>query len=253
MKRLIIIAIAVTALSAPITLAQSETRIQFPAGRDTMTLTGTIRDTAKHYVLRGNAGQRLTVNLSSPNHYVHLRIHSDGVEDPLQNDGTRYLGISDYFLPQDGDYHVYVLCDDRGTASFTLDVKLRPAGILAEDFEGYFELVGKAPRGLAGFEGIEMTTVEFRPNGSVPVKPRGNVRAHGSYRMATIAINGADLSFETVAVRGVSYQFSGTLSRNKSNDPGAVALILKGHLTKSLNGRKVAEADVRLQSVEGVD
>ena len=99
-----------------------------------------------------------------------------------------------------------------------------------------------------------MTTVDFRPNGRpLPVKPHGNVRARGSYRMASIKIDGANLSFETLAQRGVSYQFTGTLYRGNRNDPNASPFVLKGHLIKKLNERKVAEADVKLELVEGVD
>jgi hypothetical protein len=72
--------------------------------------------------------------------------------------------------------------------------------------------------------------------------------------MARVTINGENLSFETLAVRGVSYQFTGKLTReNIANPSDPSASLLEGHLTKSLNGRKVAEADVELESVEGVD
>jgi len=54
-----------------------------------------------------------------------------------------------------------------------------------------------------------------------------------------------------LALRGVSYQFAGAFHKRSAADPKI--MVLKGHLTKSLNGKKLAEADVEVEYEEGVD
>ena len=86
----------------------------------------------------------------------------------------------------------------------------------------------------------------------MPVKPRASVSVHSrDYDAASTTLKGSSLSFETLALRGVSYQFAGAFHKGNAKDPKI--MVLKGHLTKSLNGKKVAEADVELEYEEGVD
>jgi len=263
MKKLIL-AFAVLILSSSQALAQADTRVKFPHGRTTVKLDGKVGDNLRKedYVFYGRAGQQLKVHLTSPNQNARFSIFRtkyfvpyEGMEDPLN--GTKEVSDWSGTLSEEGDYHIYVFPTKQGTDPFTLEVTLLPEKVTAaEDFEGLFEIQGKAPRGLEGFKGIAISTVNFTSKGAVPVKPSGNVRAGVVYKMAQIAINGENLSFETVSLRGVSYQFAGKLSIENTenpNDTSASASSLKGHLTKSLNGKKVAEAEVELESVEGVD
>jgi hypothetical protein len=173
------------------------------------------------------------------------------MEDPLE--GAKEVRDWSGSPREAGDYHI-VVYPTRDPTPFTLEVSLLPEKVSAADFEGLFEPLGKNPKGFEGLRSISLTTVNFTPNGAVPIKPSGELKAGGVYKMSRIAINGENLTFETLALRGVSYQFSGTVmpeNTGNPNDPGTS--LLKGHLTKSLNGKKVAEADLELESVEGVD
>ncbi len=114
----------------------------------------------------------------------------------------------------------------------------------AVNAEGNYGLYGDAPpKGLEGFGGIEIVRQKGRSRRPVL---RASVMAQGRYYNSTrLNLNGRNLSFETVALRGVSYQFTGIYHEVKITD--GATMFLKGHLIKRLNGRKVAEADVDLQ------
>lgn len=259
MKRVTFLALALVVLSAPAARAQSDTRAQFPQGRTHVTFKGQVGAAKKDYVFFVRAGQRMSVHLTSTNGKARFNVIRtkydvpyEGMEDPLE--GAKEMSDWSSTLPEDGDYHVYIFSTTDGDDAFTVEVTLQQGKVSAAEFEGLFELQGKAPKGLEGFKSIVMTTVSFTSQGAVPVKPTGNVRAGAQYKMARITINGENLSFETVALRGVSYQFTGTLSmENAANPSDPSASLLKGHLSKSLNGKMIAEADVSLESVEGVD
>jgi hypothetical protein len=124
-----------------------------------------------------------------------------------------------------------------------------PLGAKASDFDGYYELHGKTPKGFKGFEAFELYTMKYRASGSVPVKPYGSVHAGRKYKMARINIAGDRLSFETVDVGGVTYQFSGKLLQPYKPDGPT----LSGLLTRTVNGNKAAEAKVEFDILEGVD
>ena len=140
----------------------------------------------------------------------------------------------------------------EGAVNSAPEAVLQGDKLSAGDFEGWFELQGKAPKGFEGFQGFTLITVDFKSDGTtVPVKPRGDVTARGTFKMRTLAISGANVSFETAAIRGVSYRFVGSLHNGDADDHEA--RVIEGRLTKSLNGRRLAEAQVKLLYVEGVD
>ena len=125
-----------------------------------------------------------------------------------------------------------------------------PSPLSAADFDGYYELHGKTPKGFKGFEAFELYTMKYRASGTtVPVKPYGSVHAGRKYKMARINFAGDSLSFETVDVGGTTYQFSGKLLRPYNPD----GPVLSGLLTKTVNGNKAAEAKVEFDILEGVD
>ena len=119
----------------------------------------------------------------------------------------------------------------------------------ASDFGGFYWLNGKAPAGLKGFASFELNTMKYIGNSvrPIPIKPYGVVHAGRNYKMARIDIMGDALSFETVNLAGVTYKFSGRLTR--SADPNAPSL--KGWLSKTVNGKTVAEAQVGFVIEEG--
>ena len=89
--------------------------------------------------------------------------------------------------------------------------------------------------------------MKYRESGSVPIKPYGFVQAGRKYKLARINIDGDNLSFETVNLGGATYQFSG--KRVRSDDPNGP--VLSGRLTKTMNGKTAAEAQVEFDVVEG--
>jgi hypothetical protein len=119
----------------------------------------------------------------------------------------------------------------------------------ATDFGGFYYLHGKAPAGLKGFASFDLTTAKYIGNSvkPIPIKPYGVVHAGRNYKMARINIAGDALLFETVNLAGITYKFSGKLTR--SDDPNAPTL--KGWLSKSVNGKTVAEAEVGFVLEEG--
>ena len=125
-----------------------------------------------------------------------------------------------------------------------------PSPLSAADFDVYYELHGKTPKGFKGFEAFELYTMKYRASGTtVPVKPYGFVHAGRKYKMARINFAGDSLSFETMDVGGTTYQFSGKLLRPYNPDGPT----LSGLLTKTVNGTKAAEAKVEFDILEGVD
>ncbi|MDT4966577.1 MAG: hypothetical protein QOJ64_1314 [Acidobacteriota bacterium] len=259
MKKLACVGFAVLFLSATSVSAQSDTRIQFPHGRTKVTLEGKVDGGGKGYVLYARAGQQLVVHLSSPNQAENFGIFRtkyfvpyEGMEDPLE--GAKEVRDWSGSLREEGDYHIMVYPTGADPTPFTLEVSLLSEKVSAVNFEGLFEPLGKTPKGFEGLKSISLTTVNFTENGAVPIKPHGDVRAGGVYKMSRIAINGENLTFETLAVRGVSYSFTGKLTFENADTPNdPAASLLKGNLSKSLNGKKVAEAELELESVEGVD
>jgi hypothetical protein len=259
MKRVALLALVLVVLNGPRAWAQSDSRVQFPQGRTHVTLKGQVGAAKKDYAFFARAGQRMSVHLTSTKGKARFNVIRtkydvpyEGMEEPLE--GAKEMSDWSGTLPEDGDYHVYIFSTTDEDDSYTLEVTILHGKVSAAEFEGLFELQGKAPKGLEGFKSIVLTTLNFTSQGAVPVKPTGNLRAGALYKMARITINGENLSFETVAVKGVSYQFTGTLSmENAANPSDPSASFLKGQLSRSLNGKRVAEADVTLESVEGVD
>ena len=121
-----------------------------------------------------------------------------------------------------------------------------PLSAKVGDFDGYYMLIDKAPAGFKGFTAFELTTMKYKPSGSVPIKPYGVVYAGRKYKMERIDIAGESLSFETVSLAGVTYQFNGKLVR--PYDPNRA---LSGRLIKTVNGKQAAEAQVSFYVEEG--
>lgn len=128
----------------------------------------------------------------------------------------------------------------------TLQEKFSAASI--NGFYGFY--VNTPPKGFEDVGGIDVVTRKGRSKRPAPAVPRASVFAqHKFYNSTRFNLNGNNLSFETVALKGVSYQFTGMFHKVKITDEPT--MFLKGHLIKSVNGRKVAEADVDLQFEPG--
>src|SRR5438270_14056876 len=134
-----------------------------------------------------------------------------------------------------------------GTLPLVLKVTPLQEKFSAASLDGFYGFyVNTPPKGFEDVGGIGLVTRKVRSKRPAPATPRAYVFAQEKFYNSTrFTLNGIDLSFETVALKGVSYQFTGTFHKVKIT--AEAAMFLKGHLIKSLNGRTVAEGDVDLQ------
>jgi hypothetical protein len=114
------------ALASTVVLAQRGTsvvrRVNFPRGRTTAVLSGTIRRGISHdYILRARAGQGMVVHLAS-NGNVGFEILSPSGQylSGYTRDWTGYL-------PRSGDYRINVLppTETNAPTRYTLEVTIR--------------------------------------------------------------------------------------------------------------------------------
>lgn len=115
---------------------------------------------------------------------------------------------------------------------------------------GYFSLVGKPPKGFENFDTIQYWRKEDEQTGEDVSQRTAGVNETGGvvYRYATISVTRQRFVFTTKSVRGVSYKFSGRFLRSDfvGSDMNFERPVLVGTLGKYRNGKRVAEANVRL-------
>ncbi|HEX8140961.1 MAG TPA: hypothetical protein VF553_00075 [Pyrinomonadaceae bacterium] len=120
---------------------------------------------------------------------------------------------------------------------------------------GYYSLVGKHPRGFENFDTIQYWQKRDEQSGPDISERLSGVIADESthYRYATINITRQRFVFTTKRVKGVSYSFAGRFLRtdfvNAELDFDKPVLV--GTLSKYRNGKKVAEANVKLSYFAG--
>lgn len=122
--------------------------------------------------------------------------------------------------------------------------------------EGRYEIEGRRPPGFGEFRYLFLEGGRFRvgrdgrlsPASDAPVK--GELYGRSKFRMKSVGFDGGRLTFETVAVKGVSFQFDGTASNMYSDPDLPVTLSFKGRLLKLVNGKKAAEAQVTFGYLE---
>jgi len=120
---------------------------------------------------------------------------------------------------------------------------------------GYFSLVGKLPRGFENFDTIQYWRKEDELAGPDISERTSGVNETGGvvYKYATISITRRKFVFTTTKVKGISYNFSGRFLRSDFVD-GEMDLdkpVLVGTLGKHKNGKRVAEAVVKLSYFAG--
>jgi hypothetical protein len=112
------------------------------------------------------------------------------------------------------------------------------------DISGYYDFVGKAPKGFEDIDWISLATVKQKPAARLTGFVRVDWRFRGrlvNFELVHPTLDDHTLTFSTKVVRGISYQFRGQflkLENLKDNET-----VLKGHLTKFRNGMKAAECD----------
>jgi hypothetical protein len=120
---------------------------------------------------------------------------------------------------------------------------------------GYYSLVGTHPKGFKNFDTIQYWQKQDEQSGpDISERLSGVIADEGAhYRYRTLNITRRQFVFTTVKVKGISYSFNGRFLRtdfvNAEMDLDKPVLV--GNLRKYRNGRKVAEADVKLSYFAG--
>lgn len=112
----------------------------------------------------------------------------------------------------------------------------------------------KVPRALKTFTGFALITEDYKADGTViKVKPSGELYEdeHHRLKLTNIVYDGKTLSFKTLVARGVKYEFTGRMLDGSEKDSNGNSLVLQGHLTKYVRGKKVAEIDAKYFFEEG--
>lgn len=120
---------------------------------------------------------------------------------------------------------------------------------------GYFSLLGKPPKGFENFDTIQYWRRADEQRGpDISDRTSGlNVTGGVVYRYATISITRRNFVFTTKRVSGISYAFSGRFLTTDFVDAemNLETPVLTGTLMKYKNGKRVAEANVRLSYFAG--
>lgn len=115
---------------------------------------------------------------------------------------------------------------------------------------GDYGFVDENPKGFEEFESLNIVTevyTEKYPNG-IAVKPQGTLQSsRGALKFTRINITGKRVSIVTETKKGVTYLFDGKFVKDKIRDRQSDGEeyesvdLLKGRLTKKVDGKKVAE------------
>ncbi|HEX8844876.1 MAG TPA: hypothetical protein VF791_09550 [Pyrinomonadaceae bacterium] len=125
--------------------------------------------------------------------------------------------------------------------------------------EGRFFIDGKTPKGFAELEYLYLEGGSFRlgPDkkrmvADSPASLKGELQGKRgrTFKLKKAAMESDVLTFESQAIRGVSFQFRGTVF-NGATEYDFVEI--KGRLSKLVNGKKVAEAQVTFSYAEPTD
>ncbi len=127
--------------------------------------------------------------------------------------------------------------------------------------EGRYFIDGKAPRGFTEFEFLYLEGGSFKLSpdkkrmvADSPTALKGELyKGRRKFKLRKATMEGDTLTFDSQAVGGISFQFSGTVFNSADvNDRDAV-IGIKGRLSKLMNGKKVAEATVTFSYLEPED
>jgi hypothetical protein len=116
------------------------------------------------------------------------------------------------------------------------------------DVTGAYFAKGSLPSDFSEIEHLSLATIDEQGNPS-PLNGfiRPKRRSAQDYKLVNPRLNGKNLTFTTTTVNGISYSFTGTfekLDNFSANPPPSDEVILKGKLTKLLDGNMVIETDV---------
>jgi len=127
---------------------------------------------------------------------------------------------------------------------------------------GSFTIDGKTPGDFREIEYLYLEGGSFKlaPDKKrlIAVKPtslEGELQGKRrlTYKLKKAAMESDAITFESQAIRGISFQFSGTVFNASTVKDEPVSVSIKGRLSKFRNGTKVAEALVTFSYLEPVD
>ena len=113
---------------------------------------------------------------------------------------------------------------------------------------GYFFFAGKAPAAFKDIDHFDLSIPAYVEKGKPPDYGRIRLKARNKpdYLLLKPTLEGKNLSFKTKVVGGISYQFSGTLTRTDFDEPRPASgeIVLRGTLKKIKAGKTIAESKV---------
>jgi len=136
----------------------------------------------------------------------------------------------------------------------------QPANQTLSFGDGSFSIDGKVLPAFTEFEYLYLEGGPFRlaPDGKrmitdSPINLKGEVQGKRRrvYKLKKATMESDSLTFESLAIGGVSFQFSGKVL--KGGPTGDDFVKIQGRVSKYLNGKKVAEAEVTLVWLEPGD
>ena len=135
----------------------------------------------------------------------------------------------------------------RASRPFVIQKAFRPYG--------YYSLVGSHPGGFKSFDTIQYWRRQDEQSGPDISERFSGVHADEGvrYRYANISVTRRQFVFTTRAVKGISYSFSGRFLRTDfvNTELNFDRPVLVGKLIKYRNGKKVAEANIKLSYFAG--
>lgn len=117
------------------------------------------------------------------------------------------------------------------------------------DWGGYYYLNSETvPKAFSDIDYFDLRTREYVHDADknlvdFAIVPIGSIRANKEMKFTRIAIGGKEIAFQTAAVDGVSYKFTGRFLNEGYCDTGDDKPVLKGRLIKIKNNKWAAEME----------
>ena len=123
------------------------------------------------------------------------------------------------------------------------------------DVTGAYFSMSPLPAEFAELDHLLLATIDENAN-PAPLNGflRQKAQAAKDYTLVNPAMNGRNLTFTTIAVDGVHYEFTGAfdlLDNFAANPPAYETTVLTGTLTKHRNGQRVASTPVKYRYEAG--
>ena len=153
--------------------------------------------------------------------------------------------IADMEQPELGKYHDFTLPEPPDA----LPTDEEKAAMAKFDAEGSYYFKGDAPRGFEDFENFTVNNKDYSSEDEAEygklIAPQGFVQTKKEFNFKSISIGDAQIQFETVAVKGISYTFTGHFTETGNFnylEAEKAAAVLEGRLVKKRGAVKIAES-----------